>query len=95
MMTPDTVRAAIVRHETIYFDAALSPVAPAVGQWFCEFDIELAEEGNEVLRDGALVEYLGQATFWNMAGSADEDIVCEEYADDIRRPRGDVLILQA
>lgn len=66
-----------------FSDGALVPVTPQVGQWFCEFEIEGGIFDDAWVRDGALVEYVGEGR------------VCEgrDYSD--RLPAGDVLVLQA
>lgn len=83
MLNLNSVRAAISLHETVFLSADLEPIEPRKGQWFCEFDVDFAEEGNEILRDQALVEYIGQGE------------VYDEQCDEFRRPRGFVLILQS
>ena len=95
---PEQVRAAIARSGTIFFDAELNPVQPKAGQWFCEFDIIDTYEGNEIVRDEALVEYLGeedQHTFGpdsELLTSRVHQVAPED--SDARQPNGWVLILQ-
>ena len=45
-LTPDTIRAAVARHETGWFDMYLNPIVPQVGQRFSEVEIGEADEGN-------------------------------------------------
>ena len=54
MITYEAARAALAANTTVFFDADLNPVAPEVGQWFCEFDINDDPEVDS-LRDEALV----------------------------------------
>jgi hypothetical protein len=95
--TPQQVRAAIEQHGTAFFDFNLQPVQPREGQWFCEFSIEEALEGEEV-RDADLVEYIGTTTSYVLSDSGTTPIVrhavMPEGADEDRQPAGDVLILQ-
>lgn len=96
ILTPDNIRAAVVRHETIFFDADLQPIVPQPGQWFCEYDIELAEEGNEILRDGAIVEFVEtEVASYSDGEQIVRHWVTNEYSDDWREPRGWALIRQA
>ena len=96
ILTPDNIRAAVVRHETSCFDAELQPIVPQPGQWFCEYDIDLAEEGNEILRDGALVEFVETEVARYSDGQAlIRHWVTTEYSDNWREPRGEALIRQA
>jgi hypothetical protein len=99
-LTPENIRAACADHETIFFDGDLNPVLPKPGQWFCEFDLVLTEEGNEIVRDEALVEYQGledQTTFnsflerWT---TSKVDVVWDEQSDRVRQPNGWILIRQ-
>ena len=96
ILTPENIRAAVVRHETIFFDADLQPIRPQPGQWFCEYDIELAEDGDEILRDGALVEFVDTELARYSDGQAlIRHWVTTEYSDNWREPRGEALIRQA
>ena len=56
---PVAAQAAVKQHGTVFFDYKMNPVQPAVGQWFCEYELVIPEEGDDFMRDGALVEYLG------------------------------------
>ena len=96
ILTPDNIRAAVVRHETIFFDADLQPITPAAGQWFCEYDIYVTYEGNEILRDEALVEFV-ETYLWKFSDGAtvSQHLVCPENDEELRNPRGEALILQA
>ena len=77
-------REAVARHSTLFFDSALQPVVPIVGQWFCEFDVYDTADGQEFARDEALVEFLGG-----------HHVAPEGDYDDERRPSGLLLVLQA
>lgn len=91
MITPEALCAAIVRHETIYLSAKLEPVVPKAGQWFCEMSYDV-DEGNEIVREGSLVEFVG--TVEELVGDC---VISTSYVsdgDDARRPFGDAMILQ-
>ena len=96
ILTPDNIRAAVVRHETIFFDADLQPIVPQPGQWFCEYDIDFSWEGNEILREGSLVEFVATGVVRYSDGEQlIRHWVATEYSDDCREPRGEALIRQA
>ena len=104
MFTPAQIDAATKAHGTLFFDADLNPVVPQEGQWFCEYHLEIPEEGDDYMTDGNLVEYLGPCDNYviNDAGEAapygkpaERHRVRPEYADDDRRPRGEILIRQS
>lgn len=80
--TPENARRAVANCGTVFFNGNFEPLEPRDGQWFCEFNIELSDEGNEILLDGALVEYVGEGR------------VLEEGYDCDRLPYADILILQ-
>jgi hypothetical protein len=105
MIETAVARAAVASARTVFFDGQLNPVAPEVGQWFCEFDDEFDDGEYGTLRDGDLVEYLGpdDSATWN--DEAKEflpygdpmlrHLVCTEYGDEPRRPRGLILVRQS
>jgi hypothetical protein len=104
MLTPDQVHAAVKTHGTIFFDAQLNPVTPQIGQWFCEYELVIPEEGDDFLRDDALVEYTGpddRVVWCDKAGAfvpygdpIRRHRVAPEYSDCDRRVQGEILIRQ-
>ena len=104
MLNPAQVEAAVKQHGTIFFDANLNPVAPQEGQWFCEYHLEIPEEGDDYIIDGSLVEYLGPCDSYvlDSAGKpapygkpAERHRVRPECSESDRRPHGEILILQS
>ena len=96
ILTPDNIRAAVVRHETIFLDAELQPIVPQPGQWFCEYDILFADEGNEILSEGALVEFVEtEVARYTDGEQLVRHWVTTEYSDECREPIGEALIRQA
>lgn len=103
--TTEQLDSAVQQHGTIFFDAGLAPVVPQAGQWFCEYDVVIPEEGDNFVRDEALVEYIGpcDAHAWcDKAGAfvpygnpIHRHRVAPEYSDGDRRPQGVVLIRQS
>lgn len=81
-LTAERIDAATKQHSGAFFDKDLNPIEPKEGQWFCEFDVILTFEGEEEVRDQALVEYVGEGR------------VQSEYDEYDREPHGDILILQ-
>lgn len=92
-ITPDTLLAAVARHETIFLNADLEPVVPQAGQWFVELSIELADEGNEIVYEGELVEFVETTDV--LVGNGIVRCSFVSSGDGSRRPFGDALILQA
>ena len=96
---------AVMRADTRFFDAQLNPVVPQPGQWFVEYDDEYDEGQSGVLRDEAMVEYVGPddsaawcseaKRFVPWGKSRDQHIVAPEHSDGVRRPRGVILVRQA
>jgi hypothetical protein len=82
-LTPERIDAATRVHNTVFFDKDLNPVQPQEGQWFCEFEVVIPEEGDNFVRDQSLVEYVGGGEV-----AAEDD----EFS---REPHFDILILQA
>lgn len=104
MFTPAQVDAAIKAHGTIFFDGELNPVVPEPGQWFCEFDLIIPEEGDNFIRDESLVEYLGPCDSVVLDDSGkpvpygdpkQRFRVLPEYAEEDRRPNGVILVRQS
>lgn len=97
-LTPDIIRAAIVRHETGWFDMYLNPIVPQVGQRFSEVEIGEADEGNATVYEEGLVEYVGvqRRTTYNASLGDWITETVEVVWDDsqTRTPRGEILILQ-
>lgn len=101
----EQVRAAVQQHGTIFFDANLNPVVPEPGQWFCEYNAVIPEEGEDHLRDESLVEYLGpdESVVWLDSANAFVPFgsplyryrVVPEYADGDRRVQGEILVRQS
>lgn len=102
-ITPAQAAAAVALHGTVFFDNDLNPVVPQAGQWFCEIELVIPEEGDDYLRDDALVEYLGPcesvvlddgqpAPYGN---PLHRHRVAPEYSDGDRRVQGEILIRQS
>ena len=90
MITPESLKAAVQQHGSMFFDADLKPVQPVPGQWFCEAYIE-----QDQVQYDALVEYVGRSEVWLGLGNTElRHEVAEEGSDEARSPRGDALILQ-
>lgn len=94
---------AVAQHATLFFDASLNPVVPKEGDWFCEFDDGYVSEQDHLLRDEAIVQYLGEddsAVFdkasgaWVPHGAPEHRHLVAEDDGDARRPRGVILIKQ-
>ncbi len=98
-ITPERIHEAMQKHGTIFFDHALNPVQPEEGQWFCEYEIFLGFGGEELVREGAIVEYLGVSLTYVLDGDRfverPSHRVQTEYSDTDREPVGDALIRQA
>lgn len=105
MFSPAQVQAAIAQHGTIFFDAELNPVTPQAGQWFCEYELIIPEEGDDYLSDQALVEYVGpdDTVVWCDKANAfvpygdpiRRHRVAPEHSDGDRRVLGEILVRQA
>lgn len=95
-LTPDTIRAAVARHETGWFDMNLNPVVPQVGQRFSEVEVGEADEGNATVFEEGEVTYGGfqQRTTFNGHRWVTETVEVVWDDRDVRTPRGEILILQ-
>lgn len=82
----------------LFFNMDLEPVEPKAGDWFCEMDWDTDYEGEDFVREGAFVEYLGpdeSHTFdanWVLVTRKCHRVM-EEDCDD-REPRTLVLVRQ-
>jgi hypothetical protein len=96
-LTPEQPAAMVVQHQTVFFGADGKPVTPQPGDWFCELDEHETEEGNFILVEGDVVEYVGQETLYVCLGAAPtrttRELVCPE-GGEARPPGGVLLILQ-
>lgn len=96
---------AVARHDTRFFDMQLNPIVPQPGQWFCEYDDEYDEGQSGVLRDEAMVEYVGrddsaawcsvEKRFVPWGKTRDQHLVAPEHGDGERRPKGLILVRQS
>lgn len=95
-LTPDTIRAAVARHETGWFDQYLNPVVPQVGQRFSEVEVGEADEGNATVYEEGEVTYGGFQSRTTFNGFRWVTETVEVVWDDreARTPRGEILILQ-
>jgi hypothetical protein len=79
--------AATLQHGTIYFDAALNPVVPTVGQWFTEYFLR---EDNVVM-EGDIVK-IADVNEDHLQGVL--AMVSSEGEEGCHASRADILILQ-
>lgn len=95
-LTPDTIRAAVARHETGWFDQYLNPIVPQVGQRFSEVEVAQADEGNATVFEEGEVTYGGfhQRTTYNGHRWITETVEVVWDDREARTPRGEILILQ-
>lgn len=85
--------------KAIFFNVNLEPVVPLVGDWFCEMDWDTDFEGDDFVREGSLVEYLGEDESHTFAPDGSLVTrkchrVMEDDADSDREPRTLCLIRQ-
>lgn len=100
-MTYDAIERAIELHRTVFFTDDLRPVVPQPSQWFRETQVDTCFGGLDVMQDGALVQYVGEAEAIMLAPAADGGLqrrmvhhVIEAGTREPREPHDGILILQ-
>lgn len=82
----------------VFFNGAMEPVTPKIGDWFVELDWDTDYEGEGFVQAGDLVEYLGEeeANTFNDTGliTSIQHRVMPDGDDVDRTPRGSVLVRQ-
>lgn len=90
---------AIALHKTTFFRLAngrLEPVLPRTCQRFVEFELSVDDAANELVREQALVEYLGTGIRWDDATGqyTQVHLVTHDGLDEPRPASGYINILQ-
>jgi hypothetical protein len=88
MLTIEQLHAAVLQHDTIYFDANLNPVVPQIGQWFVELTLDVIDDR---VVEGDIVEIVDVNDDGLQGVVA---LVAAEGDEECRGNRADVLILQ-
>jgi hypothetical protein len=87
ILTWEQLHAAVLQHDTPYFDVDLNPVTPMVGQWFAEFT--LREDGAVMPGDIVEVSDVNEDQLQGVLA-----MVSSEGEEGCHASRADILILQ-